>query len=76
MKSHGHNLVVFFHHAFIVEQEEERLYKIILEIESPEQFCIAHELLDRNRIISNKKKIIKESRLVELRPFRFLINKN
>jgi hypothetical protein len=76
MNNHSHSLVVFFHHGFLIEREEERLYKIVLETESPEQFCIAHELLDRNRITSNKKKIIKESRLVELRPFRFLINKN
>ena len=76
MKSQGRSLVVFFQHAFIIEQEEKRLCQIVLDTESPQQFCAAHELVDRNRITSDKKKIIKESLRVELRPFRFLVNKN
>lgn len=76
MNNHGHSQVVFFQHAFIAQQEEERLYQIVSETESPEQFCIAHELLDRNRITSDPRKILKELLRREKRAFRFFINKN
>ncbi|MEK7224719.1 MAG: hypothetical protein AAB221_03450 [Bacteroidota bacterium] len=76
MKSHSYNLLVFFHHSFILQQEEERLFRIVTETESPEQFCMAHELVNRNRITANSRRILKEARRMELRPFRFLINKN
>ena len=76
MKDRSHNLLVFFHHGFISEEEETGLRNLIFFIESPEQFCIAHELVDRNRITSNRKKILKEAGRKELRTFRFLINKN
>ena len=59
-----------------IQHEVEKLNKIFLETELPEPFCVAHELVDRNKITSNKSKILKESNLYHLRPFRFLINKN
>jgi hypothetical protein len=76
MKNKGRNLLVLFNKKFISRQEEDFLNNLLYITESPEQFCIAHELVDRNRITSQRKKIIKESRRFELRPFRFLINKN
>jgi len=76
MKSQGHSLLVFFQHTFITEKEEERFHQIVHTVETPDEFCIAHELVDRNRITSDKKTITKESFRVELRPFRFLLNKN
>ena len=76
MTNRCHSRVLFFQHAFIIQKEEERLYQIILDTASPEQFCIAHELVNRNRITSKKEKVLKESRRSGLRPFRFLINKN
>jgi hypothetical protein len=76
MKSHSHSLLVFFQHAFFIEEEEERLYQIIAQTRSIEQFCIAHELLDRNRITSKADKIINELYRKDKRPFRFFINKN
>lgn len=52
------------------------LHAILQSIESPRDFCTAHELVNRNRITRNPKKILRESRFYFLRPFRFLINKN
>ncbi|MDZ4807331.1 MAG: hypothetical protein SGI96_03590 [Bacteroidota bacterium] len=80
MISSNRNLLVVFNTRLpdekAIEQEVNYLNKILLNIESSEQFCIAHELVDRNRITSNRKKIIKETRYFRLKPFRFLINKN
>ena len=58
------------------ELQAEYLNTILSTIETPEQFCIAHELVDRNSITSSKKKILRESNHFRLRSFRFLINKN
>ena len=76
MKNNGHNLLVLFNNKFISKQEADCLHRILLYTESPDQFCIVNELVDRNRITSKKKKILKESGHSQLRAFRFLINKN
>ena len=80
MISSNRNLLVIFGNRLpdeeAIEQEVECLNQVLLNIESPEQFCIAHELVDRNRITSSKKKLLKESRHFLMKPFRFLINKN
>ena len=59
-----------------LEQEADCLHQILLNTKSPDNFCTAHELVDRNRISSNKKRILKASKASRLKPFRFLINKN
>jgi hypothetical protein len=59
-----------------IEKEVEYLNDMLKATESDEQFCRAHELVDRNRITANSKKILKAIRFTELRQFRFLINKN
>ena len=59
-----------------IEQEVECLNEILRISESNEQFCIAHELVDRNHITPRHNKILKAIRFTELKPFRFLINKN
>lgn len=80
MMNSNRNLFVLFNIGLLdekaIEQEVECLNQILLTTESAEQFYTAHELVDRNRITSNKKKIIKETRHFRLRSFRFLINKN
>jgi len=76
MKDNVRNLVLLFNNKFISKQEEDRLNKILLAIQSPGHFCTAHELVNRNRITSEKKKILKEAGHIPLRAFRFLINKN
>jgi hypothetical protein len=59
-----------------IEHEVECLNEILRIAESNEQFCIAHELVDRNRITQKPQRILKAIRFTELKPFRFLINKN
>ena len=76
MENNGNNLLVIFNNKFISKQEENYLNHILHLTGSFEQFCIAHELVDRNRITSKKKKIVKESGRISLRAFCFLINKN
>jgi hypothetical protein len=80
MKGFSKNLLIFFNNGFMTEQawghEVEAITEILRITDSPEQFCIATELVDRNRITSKSKKILKEASHFRLRPFRFLINKN
>jgi hypothetical protein len=80
MKMPTRDLLVLLRNEFMtqraIDQEVECLNDILRMAESNEQFCIAHELVDRNRITSKVSKILKAIRYVELRPFRFLINKN
>ena len=59
-----------------IEQEVESINEMLLQAESPLQFCRVHELVVRNRITSKSKKILRAIRFTELRPFRFLLNKN
>ena len=76
MKNKGHNLLVLYNKKIISKEEEDCLHTILLATESSEQFCRAHELVDRNRITTKRKRILKESGHFQLRAFRFLINKN
>ncbi|MBL7738312.1 MAG: hypothetical protein JNK14_03780 [Chitinophagaceae bacterium] len=59
-----------------IEQEVESINDMLVQAESPECFCRVHELVVRNRITSKPQKILRAIRYTELRPFRFLINKN
>jgi hypothetical protein len=74
------DITVLLKYEFMTEQnirhQVEILNKLLVQTESPESFCTAHELVDRNRITSKTQKILKESQFYNLRPFRFLINKN
>lgn len=80
MKGFSKNLSLIFKNGFMTDQawkqEVKALNQILLITDSPEQFCIATELVDRNSITSNPKKILKEAAHFRLRSFRFLINKN
>lgn len=80
MKLPTRDLLVLLKNEFMsqraIDHEVECLNDILLTTESDEQFCIAHELVTRNRITSKPKKIMNAIRFVELRPFRFLLNKN
>ncbi len=80
MESPNRNLLVLLRNQFMnrqaIEQEVESLNEILLHTESLQQFCIAHELVDRNCVTSKSKKIINAIRIAELKPFRFLICKN
>jgi hypothetical protein len=80
MKMPNRDLLVLLKNEFMsqqaIEQEVECLNHLLLIAESSEQFCRAHELVDRNKITSKSKKILAAIRYTELKPFRFLINKN
>ncbi len=76
MTSSTQNLLMLFNRKHISQDEVNFLNSILLSAESPQHFCSVHELVNRNRITSQKEKIVKESRRLQLRPFRFLINKN
>ena len=74
------NLLVVLKSGFMseeaIEQQVEFINTILFTVESADRFCIAHELVDRNRITSDRNKILKEANYRNLRTFRFLINKN
>ncbi len=80
MKIPNRDLLVLLKSEFMskqaIEQEVECLNDMLRCTESDEQFCIAHELVNRNKITSNYKKILNAIRFTELKKFRFLINKN
>ena len=59
-----------------IEKELVNLDELLRNVESPDQFCLTHELVDRNRITNNKKKIIKYFNEQELKPFSYFIGKN
>lgn len=76
MISSNRDILVLLNTETITEEELHGLHRLLQNIESPEEFCRAHELVDRNRIRSRPRVILRESRRYFLRPFRFLINKN
>ncbi|MCZ2458250.1 MAG: hypothetical protein LC128_01365 [Chitinophagales bacterium] len=59
-----------------INKELAHLNAIFRFTELPQNFCMAHELVYRNRITSDHKKILKAAALPELKAFHFLINKN
>lgn len=80
MKGPNRDLLVLLRNEFMSQQaldhEVECLHHLLRVAESDEKFCIAHELVDRNSITNKMKRIVKATRFKELKPFRFLINKN
>lgn len=62
--------------GLVAKPDPDILQQILLNVFTPEQFCISHELVNRNRITSRAKKILQEAAYSGMRPFRFLINKN
>lgn len=80
MSKSSRNLLVIFHHGSLdeqsIRQQAAALQSILHLLRSPENFCAAHELVNRNRITRRKKTILKETKHARLRPFRFLINLN
>jgi hypothetical protein len=80
MQMPSRDLLVLLKNEFMsqheIEQEVECLNDLLYKAESDEQFCIAHELVTRHSITSKPEKILRTIKYVELKPFRFLINKN
>ena len=79
MKMPNRDLLVLLKSEFMsqqaIEQEVEYLNDMLRRTESDDQFCIAHELVDRNKITSKPKKFLKAIRFKEVKQFTFLINK-
>jgi hypothetical protein len=80
MKTPNRDLLVLLKNEFAsqqaIEHEVECINHILIKAESLQQFCLAHELVERYRITSKPKRILRAIRFTELKPFRFLINKN
>lgn len=80
MRNPSRDMLVLIRDEFMSEKairrEVEYLNKILFGAESESEFCKAHELVVRNRITSNPKKIYSVAMNVELKAFYFLINKN
>ena len=80
MLTTNRDILVLLKNEFMTEQtmkqEVELLNELLKQVETPESFCIAHELVDRNRITSKSKMILNATRHYYLKSFRFLINKN
>lgn len=76
MISSNRDILVLHQRAAVTAEELNHLHTILHQVETAENFCTVHELVDRNRITRRPKKILRESRFYFLRPFRFLINKN
>ena len=80
MANSNRNLLVLFVTGKLddraIELEAGSLNKILADFGSSENFYNAHELVNRNRITSRKKTILRETSYRRLRPFRFLLNRN
>ena len=80
MRNYNRKLLVIVKNDFLndqaIDHQMECLNEILGQVEIPGQFCLSHELVNRNYITRNPAKILKESLHRHLRPFRFLINKN
>ncbi|MBA2500806.1 MAG: hypothetical protein H0V30_13855 [Chitinophagaceae bacterium] len=74
------DLLVLFKNQFLseqaFEQEVEGLNSLLIKVENPNAFCMAHELVCRNQISCKPLKILKACRHFNLPAFYFLINKN
>lgn len=80
MNHYKKNLLILFNTGWLnektIEFETECIAALLRSVETPECFCTAFELVNRNSITNKYKIILKEAGHFRLRPFRFLINKN
>ena len=80
MKSTNRDLLVLLKDESMsekaIELQVECLHYILHRAESHDQFCMAHELVTRNRITQKSRKILQAIAETELKPFNFLIGKN
>jgi hypothetical protein len=80
MKRPKRDILVVVKNQFLneaaIEHEVEQLNEILRQAESNESFCMAHELVNRNRITTKPRKILKAVRFIHLPAFHFLVNKN
>ena len=82
MNSSNRDLLVLLNEDILspqaIEHQVELLHAMLYKVESTDNICIAHEIIDLNRykIISRSSKIKDFIRKKEEKPFIFLSNKN
>ena len=80
MKNYNRDLLLLYnvdvYSEDLLQHQVECLHQILVNVESDEIFCTAHELVLRSKITSNSKAIKKAVQNYHLKPFQFLINKN
>ncbi|GAC1418401.1 MAG: hypothetical protein NVS1B13_12230 [Flavisolibacter sp.] len=80
MENYNRDLLVLFKTEIysddLLQHEVDCLHKLLLRVESNETFCIAHELVTRNKITSKEKALVKAISNPKLKAFYFLLNKN
>ena len=80
MKNYNRDLLLLYkaerYSEDLLQHEVECLHRILMQVESRDVFCTAHELVKRNRITGKSKAILNASANLRLKPFYFLINKN
>jgi len=80
MKNYDRDLLVLYkadwYNDDLLQYEVEFLHRLLLEVEKGDMFCVANELVTRNRIVNKPKAILKAASHYKLKPFHFLINKN
>lgn len=82
MKSPNRDLLVLLkdetmsEHA--IEREVEKINAMLFQLESVDNFCVSHEMIDMNKfkIFTDQKSIMQVVRQKELKPFVFLCNLN
>ena len=80
MKNYDRDLLVLYkadvYNDDLLQHEVECLHQILLQVERNDIFCMAHELVTRNRITVKARLILQAISHIKLKPFHFLINKN
>ena len=80
MKNYDRDLLVLYkadvYNEDLLQKEVENLHQILLRVERNDIFCSVHELVTRNKITQKARSIIRATRHLRLKHFRFLINKN
>ena len=75
MKNYDRDLLVLYkadvYNEDLLQHEVECLHKILLQVERNDVFCLAHELVTRNRITNKAKSILKAISHFRLKPFIF-----
>ncbi|HTM91796.1 MAG TPA: hypothetical protein VL095_05230 [Flavisolibacter sp.] len=80
MKNYDRDLLLLYKadvfNEDLLQREVENLHQILLKVERSDIFCLAHELVTRNKITQKAKSILRATRNLRLKPFQFLISKN
>jgi hypothetical protein len=82
MKSPNRDLLVLLKDETMseqaIEREVEKLNDMLFQLESVDNFCVSHQMLDLNKfkIFTDKRSIMQVTRQKELKPFVFLCSLN